>query len=145
MYRFLNKTKLCSIFQHSDGSCRQNIILMAQLVNSYPSSSTWLTGTARQLAWQCRACSTCLYQSCNCNFKIWTSYCMCQFCAGLTFFSFSVLHFIFSTPFKNKGFLIIIQWENARSQLPEQIRVVEISMNDSWLRDTGPTVRVLLV
>ncbi|XP_061361040.1 agmatine deiminase [Gastrolobium bilobum] len=31
------------------------------------------------------------------------------------------------------------QWENARSQLPEHIRVVEISMNDSWFRDTGPT------
>ncbi|CAJ1944282.1 unnamed protein product [Sphenostylis stenocarpa] len=31
------------------------------------------------------------------------------------------------------------QWENARSQLPEHIRVVEMSMNDSWFRDTGPT------
>ncbi|XP_057805008.1 LOW QUALITY PROTEIN: agmatine deiminase [Salvia miltiorrhiza] len=31
------------------------------------------------------------------------------------------------------------QWKNARSHLPEHIRVVEISMNDSWLRDTGPT------
>lgn len=32
------------------------------------------------------------------------------------------------------------QWENARSQLPENIRVIEMSMNDSWFRDTGPTV-----
>lgn len=32
-----------------------------------------------------------------------------------------------------------VQWKNARSLLPEQIRVVEMSMNDSWLRDTGPT------
>ncbi|KAI5660113.1 hypothetical protein M9H77_28906 [Catharanthus roseus] len=31
------------------------------------------------------------------------------------------------------------QWSNARSQLPENIRVVEMSMNDSWFRDTGPT------
>ncbi|PIN06957.1 Agmatine deiminase [Handroanthus impetiginosus] len=31
------------------------------------------------------------------------------------------------------------QWENARSQLPKHIRVVEMSMNDSWFRDTGPT------
>ncbi|XP_027330840.1 agmatine deiminase [Abrus precatorius] len=31
------------------------------------------------------------------------------------------------------------QWENARSQLPEHIRVVEMSMNDSWFRDIGPT------
>lgn len=31
------------------------------------------------------------------------------------------------------------QWENARSHLPENIRVIEMSMNDSWLRDTGPT------
>ncbi|KAK4485810.1 hypothetical protein RD792_008457 [Penstemon davidsonii] len=31
------------------------------------------------------------------------------------------------------------QWKNARTQLPEHIRVVEMSMNDSWLRDTGPT------
>ncbi|KAK9748179.1 hypothetical protein RND81_02G041400 [Saponaria officinalis] len=31
------------------------------------------------------------------------------------------------------------QWENARSQLPLNIRVVEMSMDDSWFRDTGPT------
>ncbi|KAJ8772217.1 hypothetical protein K2173_027394 [Erythroxylum novogranatense] len=31
------------------------------------------------------------------------------------------------------------QWENARNQLPENIRVIEMSMNDSWFRDTGPT------
>ncbi|KAL2242979.1 UNVERIFIED_CONTAM: Agmatine deiminase [Sesamum indicum] len=31
------------------------------------------------------------------------------------------------------------QWENARSQLPGHIRVVEMNMNDSWFRDTGPT------
>ncbi|GAV56462.1 PAD_porph domain-containing protein [Cephalotus follicularis] len=31
------------------------------------------------------------------------------------------------------------QWDNARSQLPEHVRVVEMSMNDSWFRDTGPT------
>ncbi|XP_015883094.1 agmatine deiminase [Ziziphus jujuba] len=31
------------------------------------------------------------------------------------------------------------QWENARSQLPETVRVIEMSMNDSWFRDTGPT------
>ncbi|CAL1405909.1 unnamed protein product [Linum trigynum] len=30
------------------------------------------------------------------------------------------------------------QWENARRQLPENIRVVEMSMNDCWFRDTGP-------
>ncbi|KAF8365155.1 hypothetical protein HHK36_032843 [Tetracentron sinense] len=31
------------------------------------------------------------------------------------------------------------QWANARSQIPQKIRVVEMSMNDSWFRDTGPT------
>lgn len=31
------------------------------------------------------------------------------------------------------------QWENARNQIPEHIRVIEMSMNDSWFRDTGPT------
>ncbi|PIN06955.1 Agmatine deiminase [Handroanthus impetiginosus] len=31
------------------------------------------------------------------------------------------------------------QWNNARSLLPKHIRVVEMSMNDSWFRDTGPT------
>ncbi|KAI4356964.1 hypothetical protein L6164_000942 [Bauhinia variegata] len=31
------------------------------------------------------------------------------------------------------------QWANARSQLPKHIRVIEMSMNDSWFRDTGPT------
>eukprot|EP00897_Mesotaenium_endlicherianum_P006356 jgi/Mesen1/5749/ME000292S04831 len=31
------------------------------------------------------------------------------------------------------------QWENAREMLPPHVRVVEMSQNDSWLRDTGPT------
>lgn len=29
------------------------------------------------------------------------------------------------------------QFENARAQLPEQVRVVEMSTNDSWMRDIG--------
>ncbi len=32
------------------------------------------------------------------------------------------------------------QWENARSTLPEAVRVVEISSDDAWMRDVGPTV-----
>ncbi|WMV58039.1 hypothetical protein MTR67_051424 [Solanum verrucosum] len=32
------------------------------------------------------------------------------------------------------------QWENACNLLPKHIRVVEMSINDSWFRDTGPTV-----
>ncbi|OVA12521.1 Peptidyl-arginine deiminase [Macleaya cordata] len=35
------------------------------------------------------------------------------------------------------------QWDNARIQIPKHIRVVEMSMNDSWFRDTGPTFVVL--
>ncbi|WP_459867934.1 agmatine deiminase [Halomonas shantousis] len=31
------------------------------------------------------------------------------------------------------------QYENARHQLPEHIRVVELSSNDAWMRDVGPT------
>jgi agmatine deiminase len=31
------------------------------------------------------------------------------------------------------------QFVNARNKLPEQIRVIEISNNDSWMRDVGPT------
>ncbi|CAO2827642.1 unnamed protein product [Amaranthus hypochondriacus] len=31
------------------------------------------------------------------------------------------------------------QWINARTHQPPNIRVVEMSMNDSWFRDTGPT------
>lgn len=31
------------------------------------------------------------------------------------------------------------QWTNARSQLPPRVRVIEMSMNDAWFRDTGPT------
>lgn len=31
------------------------------------------------------------------------------------------------------------QFDNARSQLPEHIRVVEMSSDDSWMRDIGPT------
>ncbi|QPC93665.1 agmatine deiminase [Mesorhizobium sp. INR15] len=30
------------------------------------------------------------------------------------------------------------QWQNARARLPEHVRVVEMSTNDSWLRDCGP-------
>ena len=31
------------------------------------------------------------------------------------------------------------QYANCRAQLPENIRVVEIASNDSWIRDCGPT------
>lgn len=31
------------------------------------------------------------------------------------------------------------QYDNARTQLPDDVRVVEISQNDSWMRDMGPT------
>jgi len=31
------------------------------------------------------------------------------------------------------------QWENARAMLPEAVTVVEMSNNDSWMRDIGPT------
>lgn len=34
------------------------------------------------------------------------------------------------------------QYQNARSLLPAPIRVVEISSNDAWVRDTGPTFLV---
>uniref|UniRef100_A0A0D6QX75 Agmatine deiminase n=1 Tax=Araucaria cunninghamii TaxID=56994 RepID=A0A0D6QX75_ARACU len=33
----------------------------------------------------------------------------------------------------------LAQWANARAQLPQNIRVLEMSMNDSWFRDIGPT------
>jgi agmatine deiminase len=31
------------------------------------------------------------------------------------------------------------QYDNARSRLPAEVRVVEMSSDDSWMRDTGPT------
>jgi agmatine deiminase len=31
------------------------------------------------------------------------------------------------------------QFQNARARLPSQVRVVEISSNDAWIRDSGPT------
>jgi agmatine deiminase len=31
------------------------------------------------------------------------------------------------------------QFQNARARLPREIRVVEISSNDAWIRDSGPT------
>jgi len=31
------------------------------------------------------------------------------------------------------------QWENARAMLPDEVTVVEMSNNDSWMRDIGPT------
>ncbi len=34
------------------------------------------------------------------------------------------------------------QFQNARARLPPAVRVVEISANDAWVRDTGPTVVV---
>ncbi len=33
------------------------------------------------------------------------------------------------------------QVAHARKMLPESINVVEIAQDDSWFRDTGPTVR----
>lgn len=37
------------------------------------------------------------------------------------------------------------QWEAARSQLPPNVRVLEMSMNDAWFRDTGPTVSLRII
>ncbi|MBQ5748879.1 MAG: agmatine deiminase [Oscillospiraceae bacterium] len=34
------------------------------------------------------------------------------------------------------------QYENARARLPEQIRVVECTTDDAWVRDSGPTFLV---
>jgi len=34
------------------------------------------------------------------------------------------------------------QFQNARARLPAAVRVVEISANDAWVRDTGPTLLV---
>ncbi len=31
------------------------------------------------------------------------------------------------------------QWENARAMLPDAVRVVEMSADDAWMRDVGPT------
>ena len=31
------------------------------------------------------------------------------------------------------------QFENCRAQLPPEVRVVEVSTDDAWMRDTGPT------
>src|SRR6202044_3926071 len=31
------------------------------------------------------------------------------------------------------------QFQNARARLPREVRVVEISSNDAWIRDCGPT------
>ena len=31
------------------------------------------------------------------------------------------------------------QFQNARARLPPQVRVVELSSNDAWIRDSGPT------
>jgi agmatine deiminase len=31
------------------------------------------------------------------------------------------------------------QWNNARQMLPPEIRLVELSSNDAWVRDTGPS------
>lgn len=31
------------------------------------------------------------------------------------------------------------QYENARNMLPENVRIIEMSTNDSWVRDSGPT------
>lgn len=34
------------------------------------------------------------------------------------------------------------QYRNARARLPEEVRVVELSSNDAWVRDCGPTFLV---
>ena len=35
-----------------------------------------------------------------------------------------------------------LQYQNARARLPAAVRVVEVTANDAWLRDTGPTFLV---
>ena len=34
------------------------------------------------------------------------------------------------------------QYQNARAQLPSQIQVIEMSGNDAWMRDMGPSFLV---
>jgi agmatine deiminase len=34
------------------------------------------------------------------------------------------------------------QFQNARARLPREVRVVELSSNDAWMRDVGPTILV---
>jgi hypothetical protein len=36
--------------------------------------------------------------------------------------------------------LTLLQWQEARDALPDSIRVLEMTHDDSWLRDTAPTV-----
>src|ERR1700722_6515969 len=31
------------------------------------------------------------------------------------------------------------QYQNARSRLPPEVRLLEVSSNDAWMRDSGPT------
>ncbi len=31
------------------------------------------------------------------------------------------------------------QFQNARARLPSEVRVIEMSSNDAWIRDCGPT------
>jgi agmatine/peptidylarginine deiminase len=35
---------------------------------------------------------------------------------------------------------MLMQWQEARDALPDSIRVLEMTHDDSWLRDTAPTV-----
>jgi hypothetical protein len=39
------------------------------------------------------------------------------------------------------GSFFCLQWMEARAALPDSIRVLEMTIDDSWLRDSGPTVR----
>lgn len=36
------------------------------------------------------------------------------------------------------------QWQEARAALPDHVRVIEATIDDSWLRDTGPTVGTMV-
>lgn len=35
---------------------------------------------------------------------------------------------------------LLLQWQEAREALPDSVRVIEATIDDSWLRDSGPTV-----
>jgi agmatine deiminase len=35
-----------------------------------------------------------------------------------------------------------VQYQNARARLPPQVRLVEVTSNDAWMRDSGPTFLV---
>lgn len=110
----------------------------------------WILGAPRQLAGACWASSENIWENCNCHFKVWACHHLCKCQTGDTLgmnYAVNCCVIMCDTMVFSFTFFSLWQYPHVHELMQHQpnIRVVEMSMNDSWFRDTGPTVRNLII